>query len=78
MANVLNEFLHGVSKGFMDAAFASYSRRRSTVRADIDQSFATVIDEEGESEMLYDDKGSKTKPKGIVDVSKDADGLTEI
>jgi len=39
MANVLNEFLHGVSKGFQDAAFASFSRRRSTVRADIAQSF---------------------------------------
>ncbi len=41
MANVLNEFLHGVSKGFQDAAFASFSRRRSTVRDDIDQHFAT-------------------------------------
>jgi hypothetical protein len=41
MANVLNEFLHGVSKGFQDAAFASFSRRRSTVRDDIAQSFAT-------------------------------------
>jgi len=40
MANVLNEFLHGVSKGFQDAAFASFSRRRSTVRQDIAQSFA--------------------------------------
>ena len=40
MANVLNEFLHGVSKGFQDAAFASFSRRRSTVRADLAQSFA--------------------------------------
>jgi hypothetical protein len=39
MANVLNEFLHGVSKGFADAAFASFSRRRSTVREDISQSF---------------------------------------
>lgn len=41
MANVLNEFLHGVSKGFQDAAFASFSRRRSTVRADIAQTFVT-------------------------------------
>ncbi len=40
MSNVLNEFLYGVSKGFQDAAFASFSRRRSTVRADIAQSFA--------------------------------------
>jgi hypothetical protein len=41
MANVLNEFLHGVSKGFQDAAFAAFSRRRSTVREDIARSFAT-------------------------------------
>lgn len=39
MANVLNEFLYSVSKGFKDAAFADFSRRRSTVRSDIDQSF---------------------------------------
>ncbi len=39
MANVLNEFLHGVSKGFQDAAFAGFSRRRSTVRDDISQAF---------------------------------------
>jgi hypothetical protein len=39
MANCLNEFLYSISKGFADAAFATYSRRRSTVRADIDQSF---------------------------------------
>jgi hypothetical protein len=42
MANVLNEFLYGVSKGFQDAAFASFSRRRSTVRADIAQSFSSA------------------------------------
>ncbi|MBN2736873.1 MAG: cytochrome C oxidase subunit II [Spirochaetales bacterium] len=46
MANVLNEFLHGVSKGFQDAAFASFSRRRSTVRDDIAQSFVTGMPEE--------------------------------
>jgi hypothetical protein len=45
MANVLNEFLHGVSKGFQDAAFASFSRRRSTVREDINQSFADAGEE---------------------------------
>jgi hypothetical protein len=47
MANVLNEFLHGVSKGFQDAAFASFSRRRSTVREDINQSFSDVLPGEG-------------------------------
>ena len=46
MANVLNEFLHGVSKGFMDQAFASFSRRRSTVRADIAQTFGSGEEEE--------------------------------
>jgi hypothetical protein len=45
MANVLNEFLHGVSKGFQDAAFAAFSRRRSTVREDIARSFATQTEE---------------------------------
>jgi hypothetical protein len=45
MANVLNEFLHGVSKGFQDAAFASFSRRRSTVREDINQSFSSAPEE---------------------------------
>ena len=45
MANVLNEFLHGVSKGFQDAAFASFSRRRSTVREDINQSFGSAPEE---------------------------------
>jgi len=46
MANVLNEFLHGVSMGFQDAAFAQFSRRRSTVRGDIAQSFATPAGED--------------------------------
>ena len=39
MANVLNEVLYSVSSGFHDAAFADFSRRRSTVRSDLDQSF---------------------------------------
>lgn len=44
MSNVLNEFLSGVSRGFSDAAFAGYSRRRSTERSDIDQEFGSAID----------------------------------
>ena len=44
MANVLNEFLHGVSKGFQDAAFATFKRRRSTMREDLNQSFGSEID----------------------------------
>jgi hypothetical protein len=50
MANVLNEFLSGVSKGFSDAAFASFSRRRSTVREDINQSFSTPTDDKPAAE----------------------------
>ena len=45
MANVLNEFLHGVSKGFQDAAFAAFKRRRSTVREDIGMSFSNDYEE---------------------------------
>ena len=48
MANVLNEFLHGISKGFQDAAFATFKRRRSTVREDINQEFVTVAGDDGE------------------------------
>ena len=82
MANVLNEFLYGVSKGFQDAAFASFSRRRSTVRADIAQSFATGNPEDNpapetkKSEYLdmlnipaADAKGSKAAEQGVVDVA---------
>ncbi len=53
MANVLNEFLHGVSKGFADAAFAAFSRRRSTVREDIAQSFVSPQDDKRESRSEY-------------------------
>jgi hypothetical protein len=80
MANVLNEFLYGVSKGFQDAAFASFSRRRSTVRADIAQSFAATVPEtppaEGKKSEYLDmlnvpDNGASTKAaeQGVVDVA---------
>ena len=79
MANVLNEFLYGVSKGFQDAAFASFSRRRSTVRADIAQSFAATTDDASapqKSEYLdmlnvpaADAKSSKAAEQGVVDVA---------
>ncbi|MGA2612590.1 MAG: cytoplasmic filament protein CfpA [Spirochaetia bacterium] len=82
MANVLNEFLYGVSKGFQDAAFASFSRRRSTVRADIAQSFAAQPEEgpaaatEGKKTDYLDmlnvpgaDAQSKAAAQGVVDVA---------
>ncbi len=84
MSNVLNEFLYGVSKGFQDAAFASFSRRRSTVRADIAQSFAgTSPGQETAAEgapaksseyldMINVPAAAEVKPRsqGVVDVSK--------
>ncbi len=51
MANVLNEFLSSVSKGFEDAAFATFSRRRSTVREDIDQKFFSAEELEAAEEI---------------------------
>ena len=45
MANLLNEFLAGISKGFEDAAFASFSRRRSTVRTDLAKTFGSADDD---------------------------------
>lgn len=53
MAGVLNEFLYGVSKGFQDAAFAAFSRRRSTVRTDIGQNFAGDDEEGGGKKQSY-------------------------
>ncbi len=76
MANVLNEFLNGVSKGFQDAAFASFKRRRSTVRDDINQTF---VDSEAPSAEIarneYVDKlksmndESQEAPKGRADIT---------
>jgi hypothetical protein len=78
MANVLNEFLSGVSKGFSDAAFASFSRRRSTVREDINQSFGAAEEEKkpaaagAEStdtsylDLINTSSVSASKPKAIA------------
>ena len=73
MANVLNEFLHGVSKGFQDAAFASFSRRRSTVREDISQSFASTGDDkyvEGSSGSSYLDMINSDSPAAVTEKPK--------
>ncbi|MGK0288801.1 MAG: hypothetical protein ACI86H_000222 [bacterium] len=45
MSNVLNEFLSGISKGFSDKAFTGYSRRRSTIKTDLEEEFQNVFDE---------------------------------
>jgi hypothetical protein len=76
LAEVINEFLFQLSKGFTDVAFAQYTRRRSTVRADIEQSFAIQEEKESVSELAYKSKEStaeeeKKEPqvKGKADVS---------
>jgi hypothetical protein len=70
MANVLNEFLYGVSKGFSDAAFATYSRRRSTTREDIDQSFMAAETSDTIMEEAYKTgKGSGTEVTGTVSLT---------
>jgi len=76
MANVLNEFLNGVSKGFQDAAFASFKRRRSTVREDINQSFGSDSTASENAQSSYSMEQLKAKSttqdeaaKGKADVT---------
>jgi hypothetical protein len=70
MANVLNEFLHGVSKGFQDAAFASFSRRRSTMRDDIDQHFSSIT--EFEEKQTEAEGGVASKAQAYLDMLNDS------
>jgi hypothetical protein len=88
MANVLNEFLSGISRGFADAAFASFKRRRSTVRADIDQSFAVEEKKEDLFSMAYSEalvkENAANAVKGSVNLTpgkgaaKKKSGLKEL
>jgi len=83
MANVLNEFLYGISKGFQDAAFATFKRRRSTVRSDIDQSFGSEEMKEDIFEAAYKASAGDSDVKGSVDLSpkgksKKSSGLKEL
>jgi hypothetical protein len=74
MANVMNEFLNGVSKGFADAAFASFKRRRSTVRDDINQTFSdsgstpSAVSSESADKLKSLNDGQDA-PKGKADVT---------
>ncbi len=83
MANVLNEFLYGVSKGFADAAFAQFARRRSTIRQDIGQTFGEEEMKEDLFEAAYK-AGSEAEVRGKVDLSskpspkKKPSGLKEL
>jgi hypothetical protein len=58
LANVLNEFLYGVSQGFADAAFASFKRRRSTVRSDSEMAFEQEDNGGKHSISAYDEIAS--------------------
>jgi len=55
MGNVLNEFLSSMSKGFQDAAFAGFSRRRST-RSDDDGQFSSDV---GMAELVASEQGEE-------------------
>lgn len=83
MANVLNEFLYGVSKGFADAAFAQFARRRSTIREDISQTFGEEEMKEDLFEAAYK-AGGEAEVSGKVDLSskarpkKKSSGLKEL
>jgi hypothetical protein len=72
MAGVLNEFLADISRGFADAAFASYTRRRSTVRDDIDQTFSEEEVQEHIFESAYKASNEASGVKGTVDLSSSA------
>jgi hypothetical protein len=72
MANVLNEFLNGISKGFQDAAFASFKRRRSTVRDDINQSFTAEDSAAAESDY------AKKLPSKKGDAAPEAQGKADV
>lgn len=84
MANVLNEFLYGVSQGFQDSAFAQFKRRRSTVRSDIEQSFASEEMKEDLFQTAYNNltPGEASEVKGSVNLSpnkaKKKSGLKEL
>lgn len=94
MANVLNEFLSAVSKGFQDAAFATFKRRRSTVRADLNQTFASsdetpIVSELPKGPAAFSTGGEETasseEVKGKADVTPapkrrggSSDGLAEL
>jgi hypothetical protein len=72
MANVLNEFLSGVSKGFSDAAFASFSRRRSTVREDLAQSFSAPTDEKPAAPEKGSDAGAGSAYLDLINTDDSA------
>ncbi len=69
MANVLNEFLFEASKGFADAAFAAFKRRRSTVREDFEQSFGEEELQENIFETAYKAGSGDVEVKGTVDLT---------
>ncbi|MDY6933740.1 MAG: cytoplasmic filament protein CfpA [Spirochaetota bacterium] len=70
MANVLNEFLFEISKGFADAAFAAFKRRRSTMRSDFDQSFGEEEIKEDLFEAAYKEADQGTSDvKGSIALS---------
>jgi hypothetical protein len=81
MANVLNEFLHRVSKGFHDAAFASFSRRQSSVWGNSGPSFSGAWDEApppDEEVPVQDGFDIPDPDDGATAAGGDGRGITEV
>lgn len=73
MANVLNEFLAAMSKGFSDAAFAEFSRRRSTTRDDLDQVYVTDGSNASAGEVFENDTSELSEGAGAQSEATAAD-----
>lgn len=78
MANVLNEFLHGISKGFQDAAFASFKRRRSTMRSDIDQSFSAAENTPAKMGVSYSESLMQSEAEGQQSADANVKGKANV
>ena len=78
MANVLNEFLHGISKGFQDAAFASFKRRRSTMRTDIDQSFSAAENTPSKMGVSYSESLMQEEAEGQKSADANVKGKANV
>jgi hypothetical protein len=81
MSNVLNEFLHRVSKGFQDAAFASGSRRQSSAGGGFGPSFSGAWDDAPPDEELPVREGFDIPAPddgGAAAAGGDVRGITEV
>ncbi|MHC6202113.1 cytoplasmic filament protein CfpA [Breznakiellaceae bacterium SP9] len=78
LSNVLNEFLHDVSKGFTDAAFTSFSRRRSPASAAFAQTQESPSPVDAQTSAEYLDLLNQSEPPAYTEESgEDADAALD-